>query len=494
MARILLIEDEETLRYTITRTLERVGHEVVEYDNVRGARERLETEVFDLVLTDVILGSDNGLLLVKQLREEGFEGVIVVMTAFSSVESAVQAMRDGADDYLQKPLSLEELDLQIGRWLEHRRLAQRVKLYERLEQQRAREEGLLGESVEWKRTLEIADRLATVPMPAGGSGAGGALPCILLLGETGTGKGLLARYIHERSIGHEEGVDPSAVPFVHVNCSALPASLVEGELFGHEKGAFTDAREARAGLFEMADGGTIFLDEISEMPLDLQAKLLLVVEQGSFRRVGGSRERTVRARVIAASNQDLGKRVEGGRFRQDLLYRLNAFTIEIPSLRDRTGDAVHIARRLLEQFAARAGREGMGLSPESEEAIARHWWPGNVRELANAVQRGLMLCSTSTLTPQDLALAPGKGAVTSPAFVSGSVGGTGGDRQGLVFDFENGVHRAADVERELIVQSLRHTGGNVSKAARLIGMQRSSFRYRIERYGLDPSQLELATP
>ncbi len=446
------------------------------------ARELAQQHDFDLILTDVHLGEEDGLVLLRELRDEGFSGVIVVMTGFGSIEHAVQAMRDGADDYLQKPLSLEELKIQIPKWLELRRMSRRLQLYERLEATHEGARRILGESEAWKRTLGLASRLAQ--MPIGEGGAGGALPTILLLGETGVGKGVLARYIHDQATAGSKD-DP---PFVHVNCSALPATLVEGELFGHEKGAFTDARDARAGLFEMAEGGTIFLDEISEMPLELQAKLLVVVEQGTFRRVGGSRERTVRARVIAASNQDLAARSEEGRFRRDLYFRLSAFPIEIPALRAREGDALVIARELLKDFRVRYRRERLRFSEACEEAIASHGWPGNVRELVNAVQRAAMLCSGDTIEPADLGL--GSGPITQDgATVNGRARAIS---TGLRFDFENGPHQADEVERMLMVQALEYTKGNVSKAAKLIGMQRSSFRYRIERYGLEDKVRQIA--
>jgi len=525
VAKILVIEDEQNLRFSVRRTLARARHDVHEAGNLGEARSLISKHDFDLVITDVMLGSENGMEIVRELRAEAFDGVIVVMTAFGTVEAAVAAMKDGADDYLQKPLSLEELSLQAEKWLEQRRLARRVKLYERLEQARAAGDGeAMGRSPAWLSTLNLAGRLASIPLEAPTGEAGGGLPCILLQGETGVGKGVLARFIHTRAceIAGSAG-SKSAPPFVHVNCSALPATLVEAELFGHEKGAFTDAREARPGLFEMADGGTIFLDEISETPLELQAKLLLVVEQGIYRRVGGSRERTVRVRVIAASNQDLEERVSAGTFRRDLLYRLNAFTIKIPALRQRDGDVLLIAEALLEKFARRYGRPGMTLGEEGRRAMLAHAWPGNVRELVNAVQRAAMLSEGTVVGPADLGLeewegreeppdearaaavaaAPERGAPPAGMAVgapepapTGSVPAPappapgGGD--GLVFDFDKGVHTADEVERQLIIQALRRTGGNVSRAAKLIGMQRSSLRYRIERYGLETFVHEVA--
>jgi two-component system, NtrC family, response regulator AtoC len=491
------------------------------------------------VLTDVNLGQEDGIHLVRRLREDGFDGVIVVMTAFGTIQHAVAAMKLGADDYLPKPLSLEELTLLIERLLDNRRMRKRLSLYQRLESTRAAAKSLLGESSIWKETLRLAERLATAPVPAGGGArggsgagsAGGSLPTILIMGETGTGKGLLASSIHQYALKHASGgagKKAEDAPFVHVNCSALPPTLVESELFGHEKGAFTDAKAARPGLFEMAEGGTIFLDEIGDMPLELQAKILTVVEEGIYRRVGGSRDKTVQCRIITATNQPLEERVESGKFRRDLLYRLNAFTIRIPPLRDRADDVVVIAQALLERFARDYGRGHMRFLEDAKHAMRRHTWPGNVRELINVIQRIAMLNDRPEIAAADLGLpaAPRLKAVPlagnshpphastptdeprvappaapipaaeMPAYATASLAsgnGSAGGAGGLTFDFEHGVHTAEEVERELIVQSLQRTHGNVSKAAKLIGMQRSSFRYRIDRYGLQNLVQEIAS-
>lgn len=484
MADILVIEDEENLRFSVCQALTRAGHDVAEAGTVAVGVDAMRTREFDAVITDLHLGTDNGIDLVGRLRADGFEGVIVVMTAYGSVESAVSAMKLGADDYLQKPVSLEELVLLIGRLLEHRRVRRRLSLYERLEDVRGDEQGIIGQSPAWRRTLEIATRLAGTPAPRSGMPGSRPLPAILLLGETGTGKGLLARFIHQR--GTPPGREPG--PFVHVNCSALPPSLVESELFGHEKGAFTDARAQRPGLFEMAEGGTIFLDEIGDMPLTLQAKILTVVEDGTFRRVGSSKDRSTSARVIAATNQDLESRAAEGVFRRDLLYRLNALTLRLPPLRERDGDAALIAEAMLERFGREFGRPGLRLTDGARSALDAHSWPGNVRELINVIQRVAMLGDAVEIGAGDLVLGgsadPGAGADPGDPVAPGST---------PVFDFDRGVHTAEGVERALIVQALRRTRGNVSRAARLIGMQRSSLRYRIDRFGLESLVQEIAS-
>ena len=510
MAKILVIEDEDNLRFTIRKTLTKAGYDVTESSNLKDARAALAQTDFDLVLTDIMLGSgQTGLDLVRELRSTNaaFEGVVVVMTAFTSIENAVAAMRDGADDYIQKPLSLEELGLQVGKWLEHRRLKQRVSLYERLERSREQETEVIGESPAWKQTIALAQRLAQIPLPeavtgSASAGGSGGLPCMLLTGETGVGKGVLARHIHAQACaGVKRPAGATEPAFVHVNCSALPATLVEGELFGHEKGAFTDARDARPGLFEMADGGTIFLDEVSETPLEFQAKLLTVLEHGVFRRVGGSKERRVRVRVVAASNQNLEERVKGGLFRRDLLYRLNAFTIRIPALRERSGDALRIAEVMLERMGRRYARTDRRFSEAAREAISDHPWPGNVRELVNSVRRGVMLSDGSAIEPEDLGLEPAAPPVEhlTPSIMPHAHVPTQShapitpSESGIRFDFEHGIHTAADVEKELIMQALRFTRGNVSRAAKLIGMQRSSLRYRIDRYQLEQYVVEVAS-
>lgn len=483
MANILLIEDDETLRFTISRALVKAGHALSDVASLPEARTAFAQGSFDLVLTDVNLGAESGIDFVEQLREQGYQGGIVVMTAFATVDDAVRAMKLGADDYLAKPVRLEELLLITDRLLEQQRNSRHLRLFQRLRQVDQVRDRPVGESPAWVKTIEFAERLAKIPVVNRtedlGSASGGAVTTVLITGETGTGKGVLAKHLHHSS------PDPKQ-PFVHVNCTALPATLIEGELFGHEKGAFTDAKEAREGLFEMADGGTIFLDEIGDLPLELQAKLLSVLEGGKIRRVGSAKERTIRVRVLAATNRDLERCVAEGTFREDLLYRINAFTIELPSLRDRGQDAVLIAQTLTDRLRREYGMGEIRLSESSRRVIASHRWPGNVRELFNVVQRAAMLCEGDEITPHDLAIRAMP--VSDRATQQNEPPAMPGE---LIFDFEHGPHSAEEVERLLMLQALSHTRGNVSRAARLIGMQRSSFRYRIERYGIEEQVREI---
>lgn len=481
VANMLLIEDDENLRLAIGRALSKQGHEVTSVATVSAAQDAVSTQHFELVLSDVNLGSESGIDFIQELRESGFLGSIVLMTAYANVDDAVRAMKLGADDYLAKPVRMEELTLLCDRLLKQQAESKHLKLFQRIQKSSHEIERPIGESERWLKAIELAERIANIPVSNRGvdqfNTRGGALTTILLSGKTGTGKGVIARHIHAMS-------SESNLPFVQVNCTALPATLVESELFGHEKGAFTDAKATRDGLFAMAEGGTIFLDEIGDMDLPLQAKLLSVIEDGKIRRVGSSKELPVRVRVIAATNIDLQARVRDGAFREDLLFRINAFAISLPDLSERGNDAVLIARSLLAQLRREYRLESVSFSDDAESAIRGHAWPGNVRELFNAVQRAAMLSTGQSVEIPDLYMEMGGGAQNYP-----------NDSQGdLQFNFDTGEHSATGVERELITQALIHSSGNVSQAAKLIGMQRSSFRYRLARYEICASDFVRVYP
>lgn len=472
MANILLIEDDENLRLTIGRALGKKGHSVNAVESIDTARFSYKESYFDLILSDVNLGDESGIDFIQEVRESGYAGGIIMMTAYATVDDAVRSMKLGADDYLAKPVRIQELLILTDRVIEQRAQSRQLRLYQRLESSNNRSKHPLGESEVWINAMSLAQRLAQIPVANRTqdcqSSSGGALTTILITGETGTGKGVAARFIHDSSPECE-------LPFVHVNCTALPASLIESELFGHEKGAFTDAKSTREGLFEMADGGTIFLDEIGDLDLGLQSKLLSVIEHGLIRKVGSTKERPIRLRVVAATNKDLGSMVSDGSFREDLLFRINAFSIPLPNLRSRGEDALLIAKVMLDQLRIEYGLDPAELTAQAQAAIRNHTWPGNVRELFNAIQRAAMLAPTPLISSSDLAIqSTGVPSETHQESVP----------YGLRFNFESGTHSAAQVERELMIQALEHTDGNVSKAAKLIGMQRSSFRYRVERYNI----------
>ncbi len=476
MANILLIEDDENLRLAIARALSKAGYWVHESDSITAAREAFTETHFDLILSDVNLGSESGIEFIKELRDNGYRGGIIMMTAYATVDDAVLAMKHGADDYLSKPVQLKQLLLTTERLIHRLDETRRLRLYQRLDRAQRNTDLPLGQSPNWIESVELAKRLAQIPVTNRtldlSNAPGGALMTILVTGETGSGKGVLARYIHDASPERDR-------PFVHVNCTALPASLIESELFGHEKGAFTDAKDSRDGLFEMADGGTLFLDEIGDLDLALQSKLLSVIEHGLIRRVGASKSRPVKMRVIAATNKYLDEMVKSGQFRGDLLFRINAFSIPLPALRDRGQDAVLIAESMLNSLRSEYGLPTATLSDEAKQAIAQYEWAGNVRELFNAVQRAAMLAKTNVISIQDLAL---RSVDTSATQIDPN----GGER--IRFDFQAGIHTASEIERELMIQALEYTQGNVSRAAKLIGMQRSSFRYRITRYDIMTSE------
>jgi len=469
MPSVLILEDEENLRLSIAKRVGRYADHVSEAGTLREARARLRERAFDVVITDVNLPDGDGVELVREIGEGESDADSVVITAYGTVEHAVEAMQAGASDYLQKPVRLDELALVVRRVLERRAVRARLAVYERQGSAKGAPE-VVGRDERWAGAVETARRFAEAH--AGPMSEEGALPCMLITGETGTGKGVIARMVHDHA---NSTADRPRAPFVQVSCAALPARQVERELFGHEasreENAEADAASApRSGYFELADGGTIFLDEVAEMAPELQAKLLQVLERGVYRRVGGQVERRVWARVVAASNVDLDQRVREGAFRQDLYYRLGAFVVGLPPLRERGGDAELLASKTLDRLASQQGREGVRFSDKAAERIRAHRWPGNARELVNAVQRALILCRGDVIEPEDLAIV---GGTTAPGVAGG-----------LRFDFEHGPHTIEEVERALIEQALEQCDGNVTQAARLVGMPRGSFRYRMEKSGL----------
>lgn len=470
MAKILVIEDEENLRYSIKRTLARDGHSVADADRLVPALALVQSHEPDVVITDLNLaGGDQGLDLVKRLRAEGNTAAVIVITAYGTVETAVDAVKQGADEFLQKPLSMEELRVVVGRTIENRKVRNRLSLYERIEKSTRVHEQMLGESPAWRKTVELAQRLAQLPVTGGGEPT-----TILLQGETGVGKGMLARFIHDSSA-------EAAEPFVHVNCSALPANLIEGELFGHEKGAFTDARETRQGLFELADGGTIFLDEINSASAGMQLKLLRVLQERRFEPVGSTKTVEVNVRVVLASNEPLEQLVASGQFRQDLYYRINVVTIELPPLRDRLTDVPVLAEHFLEKQNRAAGRQIIGFAPDAMAALERYAWPGNVRELENTVERAVVLCRGPKIGVEDL---PPRILENRPLHLSLRLP-RHDDAAAAPWQGETLAQALESQERRIILAALSANNWNRNRTAAQLGINRTTLYKKIRAFRLD---------
>lgn len=451
--RILVIEDEALFARAVGRRLEKAGFTVQIASSLREAERQWREQPADLLLLDMRLPDGSGLDFLQRLRSElGASAAVIAMSAYGEIEDAVSAMKLGAADYLRKPVDLEELLLNVEKVLAQQRVTRQ------LEYSRAREATthdlaeLVGDSPAAQRLRDQIERVAALV------GTGEAAPTVLIVGETGTGKDVTARLLHQAS-------RRCARPFVQVDCASLPKDLIEAELFGHVKGAFTSAAGERTGLIEAAEDGVVFLDEIAEIPLDLQAKLLAVLERRSLRRVGSSQERKTQAWFIAATNRDVEKMVAEGAFRADLFYRLNVLTLKLPPLREREGDAVVLARHFMREIARRYGLAAAGLEASAEAALRTYAWPGNVRELRHVIERALLLAGGGQLGAEALML-PGTQA---PAALPQA------EMAGMTLDA---------AEKVLLEQALRRAGNNVSEAARLLGITRMTMRYRMRQHGL----------
>jgi two-component system response regulator AtoC len=450
MASILVIEDEAVLGRSLAAALEKRGHDVAVCQSGGAGIKRVESESPDLVLLDLRLPDASGLDVLSQLLSVDSGLPVVLMTAYGTVQDAVEAMRRGARDYLQKPLDLDELRLLVDRVLERQR-RDRELAYHR-EKGIAQPAGVIGSDPNIEEIFGQIRRLAEAQL------APTDRPAILLTGETGTGKGLMARAIHEMLGGG---------PFIEMNCTAVPDTLVESELFGHERGTFTDAKTSRTGLFEAADGGGIFLDEIGFLELGLQAKFLKVIEEKRIRRLGSVRDRPVNVYVIAATNRDLHEAVKEGDFREDLLHRLNVLAFELSPLRERVGDLGSLAAHFCSEIGQRYGRERW-LSTDALRALEEYSWPGNVRELRNVVERAILVERDDELGAAAFSGLVKDGRQASPSDIVLPAGGL----------------QLVEVERELIRQALERSEGNRTRAAELLGLTRDTLRYRIEKFDL----------
>ncbi len=448
--RVIIVDDEPLIRWSLAERLRIDGHAAVEAGTAAEALDRADQGA-DLVLLDYGLPDQDGLAVLRRLRDIDPDLLVIMLTAHRSVETVVDAMRAGAFDYATKPFDLDDVALRVGRALETTRLRRELRTLRQTLSRPFGLESIIGESDVMQRVKTLVRKVASSPAST-----------VLVTGESGTGKDLIAKVIHYAS-------SRAARPFLNITCSALPDALLESELFGHERGAFTDARQQKRGLVEQADEGTLFLDEIGEMAPVLQAKLLRVLEEKAFRRVGGSGDVRVDVRVIAATNRDLEDAVKAGKFREDLYYRLNVLRVEVPPLRARGDDVCLLAQYLVESYGREFKRPVQGLSRPAEEALKAYAWPGNVRELRNLVERAVLFCERDRLEPAD--------------FESLQTARRGaGPRTGFELPPE-GVN-LEELERSLVVQALERTGGNQTRAAALLSVHRDQSRYRIEKFGL----------
>lgn len=458
-AKILIIDDEKVIRRILSQTLQDAGYSIDAVSSVAEARSFFDKEIPDLILLDYKLPDGLGLDVLKFSKVVAPNIPVVMITAHASLAGAVQAVKEGVYDYISKPFEEEELLQTIARALETGRLRHQVARHQEETQKTFGLQNIAPSSSAMMKVKQVIDQVAA-------SGA----TTVLLLGESGVGKGFVARALHFTK-GHE------SQPFMHVTCTALTETLLESELFGHEKGAFTDARTDKKGLFELAHGGTVFLDEIGDIPPSLQAKLLRFLEEKTFRKVGGNREIKVNARVVAATNKDLQKEVEAGRFRSDLFFRLNVITIVIPPLRERKEDLFSLAEQFIRDFNQEFNKKIESIAPRAKECMAEYYWPGNVRELRNTLERAVLLSNNRTIHFEDLPEMIQKNSSVMKGNMGAHFGGSFElPPEGIVLE---------DLERDLVLQALKRTGGNHVQAARLLGMNRHQIRYRIEKFHMD---------
>ena len=450
---VLVVDDERTLARAIKAFLREAGYEAEVASDGESAVELLPTLRPDVVFADVRLPGISGIDLLRRIREFDPAIPVIMMTAYGTIEGAVEAVKLGAFDYMKKPVDLEELKLLADRARENALLKQELSYYRRRAADEAPFAGILGRS---PAMVDVMDRVRQVA-------ALGETPPVLITGETGTGKGLVARTLH--TSGPRAGK-----PFIDINCTALPANLMEAELFGYERGAFTDAKESKLGLFEAAEGGFLFLDEVGDLELSLQGKLLRAIEERTVRRVGGIRDRRIDVRIVAATNRDLEQEVQRNQFRGDLYFRLAVILLHLPPLRDRGEDVLLLAEQFLQRFSVKYGKDVRQIDEPARQALLAYTWPGNVRELSHVIERAVLWSRESSLGVDHLAL---------PASNRFDVDGS---RPTPLADTQDGD--LGQWERSMIERAMRETGGNQTKAAQRLGITRDTLRYRLKKFGL----------
>lgn len=463
--RVMIVDDDQSMCEVLVERLCTREYEAQFCTRGDEALNLIEESMFDVVVTDLNMPGMSGIEFCERIVDSHSELPVIVITAFGSLETAVAAIRAGAYDFLTKPLDIDELTIALDRAIERRQLNEEVKRLRRQVRQRDQDhDEMIGDSPVMRELFRMIDRVASTPSS------------VLITGESGTGKELVARALHRKSKRSDN-------PFVAVNCAALPDSLLESELFGHVKGAFTDAREDKEGLFVQADGGTLLLDEVGDLPTSLQPKLLRVLEEQQIRPVGGDEQIDIDVRIVAATHRDLEERVEQGAFREDLYFRLNVIELDLPPLRERGKDVLRLAQHFVEQFADRSDHAVTGLSPEAGRALIQYDWPGNVRELRNYIERAVVLALQEHITPEDL-----------PPKVRGA--GRSGDQQAATDMLalqaqlgEEGMVTMEQLEARYIEFVLRQTEGNKSRAADVLGFDRTTLYRKIDRYDIDTEAL-----
>ncbi len=448
---ILIVDDEKGQREILTAILHREGYQTVDVPGGREALERLKSEEFDLILTDLKMQGMSGMELLEDVLAQDPEQCIIIMTAHGTIDSAVEAMRKGAFDYLEKPLEREDLLLTLQRAFERIMLLRENRaLHKKLEESQG-VPAIIGEHPKIKEIFRIINKIAPTTST------------VLIYGESGTGKELVARAIHERSPRQDK-------PFFAINCAAIPETLMESELFGHEKGSFTGAGSREIGLFEAADKGTVFLDEIGELSVAMQAKLLRTIQEKEIRRVGGKVNIPIDVRIISATNRDLEAEIKKGHFRDDLYYRLNVIRLNLPPLRERGSDIATLADFFVRKYSTATDNQLRGISRAALKILMNYGWPGNVRQLESVIERGVLMAEGEYIQPEDL-----------PAEVHEEIGHAGQ----LPFELPPEGISIEELERDIIIKAMDRAGWVIAKAAPLLGMSYKTLQYRLEKFGIE---------